>query len=138
MSTRATKLILSALLAGSVAMFVTACAPASGPGATPTSSDEPVDIATEIVGMWGSDATGEPHLEFADDGTVTGSDGCNGISTTYTVDGERAEIEKFASTLKACPGVDDWLRGIRSVEIDGDTLVAMNSSGDTIGQLDRR
>lgn len=94
-------------------------------------------LVDEIVGPWSSDERGNPRLEFAADGTVVGSDGCNGINTTYTVEGDRVVLEQFASTLKACQGVDDWLRGVREVTLDGETLLVMNDSGTEIGSLKR-
>jgi heat shock protein HslJ len=113
----------------SVSLF-TACAAGGGTaGRTPDPGDA-------VTGTWGSTTNGQPHLAFAD-GTVTGTDGCNGISTTYTVDGDTITVASFMSTEKACAGVDTWLRSVRSVEIDGDALIVYNSSGDQIGTLDR-
>ncbi len=94
-------------------------------------------VQEELLGTWTSDETGSPHLEFHEDGKVKGTDGCNGISTSYTIEGDRVMLKKFASTLKACEGVDDWLRGVREVSVDGDTLLVMNASGEEIGQLQR-
>lgn len=39
---------------------------------------------------------------FGEDGTVTGSGGCNTFSGPYTVDGDAIEIGPLASTRKAC------------------------------------
>lgn len=141
MSTRATRLFTLAVLAGAATMLVTACAPTGEPATPPTSTadsnDATADVATEIVGLWRTDSTGEPHLEFTADGDVRGSDGCNGITTTYSIDGETIDVASFASTLKACKDVDGWLRSVRAVEIDGDVLVVMNSAGEQIGELNR-
>ena len=90
-----------------------------------------------FIGTWSSDEPGEPHLTFGNDGTVRGSDGCNGISTTFTSDGEIAVLKPFASTLKACSGVDDWLRGVSSVSLDGDIMEVSDSEGEAIGTLQR-
>ncbi|MCA9948660.1 MAG: META domain-containing protein, partial [Anaerolineales bacterium] len=44
-----------------------------------------------------------PFLQFATDGTVSGSDGCNQFSTTYVQDGSNLTIEQpAASTMMAC------------------------------------
>lgn len=113
----------------SISLFAACSASGGTVGSTPSS-------ASAVIGTWGSTATAQPHLVF-DDGKVTGTDGCNGISTTYTVDGDTITLESFMSTQKGCPGVDTWLRTIHSVQIDGDALIVRNSSGDQIGTLDR-
>ncbi|WP_166426851.1 META domain-containing protein [Labedella gwakjiensis] len=112
----------------SVSLFA-ACSSGAGAGSAP-------DPETAIVGTWGSSGKGQPNLVF-DDGKVTGTDGCNGISSTYTVADGAITVARFMSTQMACTGVDTWLRGIHSVEIDGDALVVRNSAGDQIGTLDR-
>ena len=68
---------------------------------------------------------------------MTGSDGCNGIGSTYTVVDGTVEIAPFFSTLKACQGVDDWLRGVSQVQVDGDTLIVLDKNGTKIGELPR-
>ena len=40
---------------------------------------------------------------FADDGSLTGSAGCNSYTTSYTADAGDIEIEPAASTKKLCP-----------------------------------
>jgi heat shock protein HslJ len=119
------------LLAASASLFA-ACANGSSAGES-AAADEPSEA---IIGTWGSTATEQPHLVF-DDGQVSGSDGCNGISSTYTVDGPTITIKPFMSTLRGCIGVDTWLRSVSTVEIDGDALLVRNAAGDQIGTLDR-
>ncbi|MGB4872585.1 MAG: META domain-containing protein, partial [Candidatus Promineifilaceae bacterium] len=44
------------------------------------------------------------YLQFGTDGTVSGSDGCNLLNTTYTQDGSSLSFgQSGASTLMACP-----------------------------------
>lgn len=90
-----------------------------------------------VEGRWASDQTGEPHLVFAADGSVQGSDGCNEISTTYVQDGALVTLKNFASTLRACPGVDTWLRHGRVLEIDGSAMTVKNAEDEEIGTLTR-
>jgi heat shock protein HslJ len=45
----------------------------------------------------------EVTATFADDGTLTGSSGCNDYRATYTADGGAIEIGALAGTRKACP-----------------------------------
>lgn len=135
--------LIGTALLGVLALAASACASSDGDaGAAPTSTptDPPASgetVAADIVGSWGEDAAGKPHLEFTADGAVRGSDGCNGIVSTYTVDGSRIEVAPFASTLKGCFGVDDWLRGVRAAELAGDTLVVRDAAGTRLGDLAR-
>ena len=41
--------------------------------------------------------------QFSDDGTLTGSDGCNSYSASFVVDGASITIEPGISTTMACP-----------------------------------
>ena len=132
--------VRSVLLAGTAAaaLVLTGCTSGPGPAPTSTATTSATNVAEEIIGVWGDEVTaGQPHLEFTEDSTVNGSDGCNGISSTYTVQDDRIDVAQFVSTLKACEGVDDWLRGIRAVELDGDALVVFDASGERIGELER-
>lgn len=94
-------------------------------------------IESDILGLWSNDEPGEPHLEFGEDGTFSGSDGCNGIGGEYFADQGAVRVQLGASTLKACADIDDWLRGVKTVTVDGDTMQVMNENGDEIGQLQR-
>lgn len=135
-------LVLVGAACAALAVTLSACAgfgssPTGTDGTTPNGGDASVNTE-DILGTWSIDAKGTPTLEFAEDGAVSGTDGCNGISTTYTVEGDRVVLEQFASTMMACQGVDDWLRGVREVTVDGDTLIVKNASGTEIGQLERQ
>jgi len=73
-------------------------------------------------------------LTFNEDGTVTGSSGCNGLGGDYTVEGDKITFGEFVSTLMACDDpimsqegvVYQVTTGTGSYEIDGDTLTIMN------------
>jgi putative lipoprotein len=43
-----------------------------------------------------------PTIEFAADGNVSGTTGCNQYNGTYTVDGKKITFSPLASTLMAC------------------------------------
>lgn len=141
MSRNLARTLVGVAMLGILALTATACASETDGGAptsTPSGDAVPGDAAsTELLGLWGDDSTGMPHLEFTADGQVHGSDGCNGIVTTYTVEGDRIELATFVSTLKACMGVDDWLRGVRAAQVDGDVLVVMDAAGERLGELPR-
>ena len=110
----------------------------SGCGGTGTvSSTNGEESVESVVGRWVSDEKGEPHLKFAENGEVSGSDGCNGILTTYEQDGSTVTLERFTTTLKACIGVDTWLREARVLEIDGSTMTVKNGDEQEIGTMTR-
>lgn len=93
--------------------------------------------AADLAGTWTSEEQGDPRLTFDESGAVEGTDGCNGIGTNYTIEGDTVHLDPFVSTLMACPGVDDWLRGVTEVQVDGDTMNVMNEAGEQIGTLQR-
>jgi heat shock protein HslJ len=77
---------------------------------------------------------GGGELTF-DNGRVTGTDGCNGIGSTYTVTGNVAHVDPFISTMMACPGQHQWLGGVSSIDHYGVLLVVHGSDGQVIGAL---
>lgn len=80
---------------------------------------------------------GTEHLALLD-GEVRGSDGCNGILGTYTTEGGHLTFSLGIGTLKACLGVDTWLRAIGSADIAGDTMTVFDRRGAQIGILTRK
>ncbi|MDQ0728145.1 heat shock protein HslJ [Microbacterium sp. W4I20] len=141
MSRNLARTLIGVTVLGLLAVVGTACASdgdVAAPTSTPTDTSGGGDgLSADIVGLWGEDAAGTPHLEFTSDGEVRGSDGCNGIFTTYTVEDGRLELAQYVSALKACPGVDSWLRGVRAAELDGDVLIALDATGARLGELSR-
>lgn len=97
---------------------------------------------TRILGRWEAREKGGAFLEFDSDGSVQGSTGCNGIATRYTMnsnpDRNAARIEDYATTLRACPGVDEWLSSGREVEFDDSVMKVKDHSGKEIGKLYRQ
>ena len=90
-----------------------------------------------VTGKWGSTDAGQPNLTVNSDGAFTGSDGCNSLTGKGTISGNTLTFGPFASTLKACPGVDTWLNKAATASADGDVMMVKNSSGTKIGTLDR-
>ena len=90
-----------------------------------------------FTGTWRADSAGEPHLTLGDDLSVTGSDGCNAIVTTYALSNGVIEFTSFLSTLKACQGVDTWLSAVSAASVSGETMTVFNRAGDEIGVLHR-
>ena len=91
------------------------------------------------VGTWGDPSVdGEPYLSLAGDGSLTGTDGCNRLSGSWSVDeGEQVLFENVASTRMFCEGVDDWLSGLSAATIAGTTMTVLGQDGSEIGQLER-
>ncbi len=108
----------------------------------PTESTEtasPSEDASEPdpTGRWTSPEKGDPFLEFADDGSLEGSDGCNAIVTSWKAEGDEIVIDSFMSTQKACAGVDTWLSKASTATIDGDVMKVKDSNGKVIGGLEK-
>ena len=109
------------------------------------------DPTPQVQGRWNAQDPANAFLSFGDlvpegesrpftnpgEGQLSGSDGCNGVGGSYRPDGDTATIRRGPSTLRACPGVDTWLRGAAKVRVDGDTLHVFNSKDEEIGTLTR-
>lgn len=105
------KLHLFLMLLVVVLSTLVACSPAIVPTSTPTASEN-------VGGLGGTSWTltsygpasaqvpaapdVETILEFGDDGTVSGSFGCNGLSGDYSVSGQTITFGPLISTKMAC------------------------------------
>lgn len=106
--------------------------------AQPAQPDQPVVPAgpAAFTGTW-HDPDGGGVLTFAGDGTVTGTDGCNSLRSTWTLtdgdggEGSTATVDGFISTMMACPGPwSAWLVSTGSVHHDGDHLTVTAAARD--------
>ena len=93
---------------------------------------------SSFTGTWGQNATGQPNLTIKDDGSFSGTDGCNALSGKGSISGDTFTFGPFASTTKACEGVQPWLNLASTAKVDGNTLVVYKSSGAKIGTLDKQ
>ncbi|WP_209325220.1 META domain-containing protein [Brevibacterium renqingii] len=109
-------------------------APSESTGAASPSKDA---STIDPVGKWTSPEKGDPFLEFSDDGSLKGSDGCNAIATTWKVEGDEIIIESFMTTQKACAGVDPWLSKASTATIEGNVMKVEDSNGKVIGGLEK-
>lgn len=134
--------IAALALALPLAACETAPQPSEPSSSAPSESSDtasPTDDAgatLDPTGKWTSPETGDPFLEFTDDGNVTGSDGCNRIETTWTAGKDKVTIDSFTTTQKACPG-DQWLSKASSATIDGNVMKVMDGQGKVIGGLEK-
>ena len=132
--------ILPALLC---LLLLCACADVSaGSGSTSGGSRANDDggsaDAADVTGTWGNvDNPEEPSLNFAPDGRVNGTDGCNRLMGGWTQDGSTVTISNLASTMMFCQGVDTWLSGAATAEVEGDALRVLNPEGAELGVLHR-
>ena len=118
-----TTVLLGAVLAASM---LSSCADSAG---APVPS---------VEGAWGNtDDSSAPSLDFASDGRVTGTDGCNRLMGHWAQDGTAVTISDLASTMMFCQEVDTWLSAAATAEIDGKALAVFNEDGEPIGTLER-
>ena len=84
---------------------------------------------------------------FADDGTLTGSAGCNSYTTTYTTERGKIEIAPPAATEKACAAPDGvmeqeaaYLAALPtavSYRVDGGSLALLSADGTYVASYSR-
>ena len=110
------------------------------PGAPPLSLADTAWILTKLNGSAPLEGT-SVSARFEADGKVSGSDGCNRYTTTYTIDGNKIKFgEGAASTLMACPQpimeqASAYMRALQSAvtyEINTDTLILRDANGVTV------
>jgi heat shock protein HslJ len=89
----------------------------------------PVD--SPIPAVPDADAT----LTFGEDGTLTGTTGCNQLGGDYTVEGDQITFGPIVSTLIACPDLQmaqedamhQVLMDTATLNIEGNTLTIINN-----------
>ena len=106
--------------------------------------------ATDLLGRWlpvvapsgdGAEAeqpTTEPFVEFLEDGTWTGSDGCNGHGGRWAATPEGNLIATAGpSTLIFCEGapVGTWMSSTALAGMAGEELVLLDNAGTELGRL---
>lgn len=125
-------------VAAVLALGLSGCAEGSGVDAMTAPAPE------DLVGRWVTGVSYEspevPFLLIADDGTWTGSDGCNGVQGEWSIDGEGAlTVEAGPSTLIACDGValPSIFAESAMASIDGGRLRLFDDEGATTVKLAR-
>ena len=92
--------------------------------------------AVSAAGTWGTPSSqGKPYLELKTGGALSGSDGCNRLTGTWTQSGDDVTFGHLASTLIACQGVDTWLSKAHSATIKGSTMRVLDDDKQDIGTL---
>jgi heat shock protein HslJ len=90
------------------------------------------------VGTWGETAEQSPQLVLTEDGSLTGTDGCNGLNGTWEISGDTVVFGPVMATMMACDGVDTWLSLMTTATVNGDTMTVMGPDGAEVGTLDRQ
>ncbi|MFZ4895852.1 META domain-containing protein [Plantibacter sp. Mn2098] len=130
-----TAVAVAALLLSGCASGPADDAPTSSPAATVDSS---AGDAIGVVGVWGTeDVQGQPYLTLAEDGTISGTDGCNRLIGTWTAEADTVAFGPIATTQMFCEGVDTWLSAAASGAYTEQQLTLYNASGAQIGTLER-
>lgn len=88
---------------------------------------------TEIVA--GEQQT-EPHIIFNAENRISGSDGCNRMMGTYTLDGSKLSLSQIATTMMACMKGNEQAEAFKSalgnvatVSIHADQLELRDETG---------
>jgi heat shock protein HslJ len=132
-----------------ITLILSACAAQStpqGPGKSESSDPKPPTeepaASESLLGAWKLTAYGpadsptpavegvDAGLTFNEDGTITGTSGCNGLGGDYSVEGDQITFGEFVSTLMACDdpimaqedAAHKVMAGTASYTIEGDTL----------------
>ena len=94
--------------------------------------------SADVVGEW-SEPGADPAvgLELMEDGTVTGTDGCNRLNGRWEIDDLTVEFDQVSSTMMACEGVDTWLSALDAATVSGDELIVLDDNDVTIGTLEK-
>ncbi|MGO1591885.1 MAG: META domain-containing protein [Ancrocorticia sp.] len=127
--------LVAVFAATTVAFGLSAC------GGTDSTPSEPQEPAVSFEGTWGIEDEGEPHITIAEDGTLSGTTGCNHVTGSWTAEGDTIEFGPMASTQMYCEGVDEWLLNATSATIpnpDGAQLVIVDSDGSELGSLTKQ
>jgi heat shock protein HslJ len=77
------------------------------------------------------------YLELAEDGALSGSDGCNQLTGGWEVDGTEVDFGDLGATMMACEDVDTWLVGAESATVDGDEMTVLGDDDKVLGTLER-
>ncbi len=155
------KVLLLATALATAVLALAACRPvtregasaAAGGGAAPapstgsTGSNPLAGTGWTLTTLGGAAplADTEVTANFGEDGRLSGSDGCNRFSTSYTVDGDSITIApNGASTMMACPepvmkqaqAFMTALNSAATYAVDGTTLTLKDSSGTAVATFD--
>lgn len=110
------------------------------PPSLPPGTDDALAGTAWVLASMGGEATDDNTvmtLQFASDGTLSGSGGCNRFNGSFVAVGEDLTIEPLATTMMACePAVMEQetlflatLQGATGFAVDGTKLTLSDASG---------
>jgi putative lipoprotein len=134
---------LPLLVLGLVACGTTPGPSSDAPSSAVPSSDTPSTAAPSAAsaGLVGTvwtvtsvkgtfvDATKPPTMDFASDGMLSGTTGCNTYSGPYTVDGSSLVVGPLIMTLVGCAGPTGNVEALFAPAIQGATAWAIDADG---------
>ena len=88
-------------------------------------------------GIWRATEPADAYLELVEDGTLSGSDGCNRLFGGWEKDGSTITFGAIGMTEMYCEGVDDWLSQMHTATLTDATMTIFNEAGEEIGELKR-
>ncbi|WP_368499475.1 META domain-containing protein [Herbiconiux sp. A18JL235] len=99
--------------------------------------DDAGAVVGGAAGTWRAETPAgvDVHLTLAADGSVSGSDGCNTLTGSWTEADGVVTFGGLASTKKACEGVDTWLSRANALSFDGSSATVVDAAGAQIGTL---
>lgn len=89
------------------------------------------------TGTWRATEPADAYLEIADDGTLSGTDGCNRLFGGWEKDGSTITFGAIGMTEMYCEGVNDWLSQMHTATVTDATMTIFNEAGSNIGELKR-
>lgn len=94
--------------------------------------------SADYIGTWGDESQDStPSLVLNEDGTVSGTDGCNRILGEYSYENETVVFGNLATTMRFCEGVDTWLNLGSTATVSGDEILVFDADGKELGSLER-
>ncbi len=136
------------LLAGLMVAGVQGCASSEGGSAGRAQASSLTNTYWKLIRLDGKPVTPEKdqreaHLIFQEkDNHLAGSGGCNRIMGTYRLEGNSLSFGKVASTMMACPNLNDEqaflaaLAKVKRWKFDGPQLVLLGEAGQPLASFD--
>lgn len=91
------------------------------------------------TGTWTDTANSEKtFLQLKDDGSLTGSDGCNNITGNWENKDDTIQISLLASTMMLCEDNNDWLLQTKTAKINNGNMNLEDSQQNIIGTLQKK
>jgi putative lipoprotein len=124
-----------------VILVVGACSSTPGASSAPATLSATAWTATTVGGEF-VDANSPPTMDFAADGKVSGTTGCNQYSGAYEINGNEIAIGPLAMTMMLCAGpvgeqetlFGPALQGATTWAIDATGMLKLSGAGDIVAK----